>query len=145
MPPHRWQPVAGGIMFSGCLSVCTIPLNAISQEYLDRISSNLAKIFTRSRSWWPHKAHFWPCEGNISGMPSRKPFTFCTNIPLSLDFILVAQGQRSRSQWPHKVCSCFSWTWYLKIILRECLQVWCKLSVELKDELIRFWCLEVKG
>ena len=30
----------------------------------------------RSRSQWPHISHFLPCEGDISGTPSRNPGTY---------------------------------------------------------------------
>jgi len=39
----------------------------------------------------------------------------------------------------------FSWTQYFSIALKEFLQIWHKRSLGLKDELIRFWCSEIKG
>ena len=81
-----------------------------------------------------------PYEVDISEMPSCNAFTLGTNIHLesrieSLDF--GSQRSSSWSGWPHKVCSCFSWMWNLKISLRQCLQLWYKSSLTL-IKLIRF-------
>lgn len=37
-------------MFLGCLSVCPILMNVISQEYLEEISSKLAQMSTWTRA-----------------------------------------------------------------------------------------------
>ena len=46
MPPRWSQPVAFDIMFSGCPSICPILVISISQERLERISSNMLQTFT---------------------------------------------------------------------------------------------------
>ena len=79
----------------------------------------------------------------------RNPLTFGSGLNSHLDSQINALGfdpaKCQRSKWFYKICLCFSWTWYLQISLRECLQIWCKLSLGLKDDLIRFRCLGVKG
>ena len=50
----------------------------------------------------------------------------------------------TRTRWSHFVCRGFSWTWILMSSLRECLQIWYKHWLGLKDELIRFQLSKVK-
>ena len=75
----------------------------------------------RSRSQWPHKAPFLPCEGDTSVTLWRNHLTFGTNIHLDSRINSVDFGQRSKSRWPHKACLFSSWMWHLEISLRECL------------------------
>ena len=103
---------------------------------------NLVAKQQRLRSLWPQKALFGLV--NAVSLSSLREFVHIRH-KHSLKLGFHFGSLRSRSRWPHQVCLCFIWIWYLKISSKECLQIWDQLSFRVKDELIRCRCLEVKG